>query len=69
MGGIGDKKVVSTGTPGGNDRMRRLLLLMEHQGLDFSPLITYTVSLKESEKGYEIVGEQKDNVIKVAVKP
>jgi threonine dehydrogenase-like Zn-dependent dehydrogenase len=69
MGGIGDKKIVTTEAPGGNDRMRRLLLLMEHQGLDFSPLITHTVSLDEIEKGYEIFGEQKDNVIKVAVKP
>jgi threonine dehydrogenase-like Zn-dependent dehydrogenase len=69
MGGVGDKKIVSTGAPGGNDRMRRLLLLMEHQGLDFSPLITHTVSLEEIERGYEIFGKQKDNAIKVAVKP
>ena len=69
LGGIGDKKIVSTEAPGGNDRMRRLLLMMQHQGIDFSPLVTHTVSLDEIKKGYEIFGEQKDNVIKVAVKP
>jgi threonine dehydrogenase-like Zn-dependent dehydrogenase len=71
MGGIGDKKIVSITSPGGNDRMRRLLLLMEHRGLDFSPLITHTVGLEEDEirKGYEIFGELKSNAIKVAIKP
>ena len=69
LGGIGDKKIVSTEAPGGNDRMRRLLLMMEHRGIDFSPLVTHTVSLDEIKKGYEIFGAQKDNVIKVAVKP
>ncbi len=71
MGGIGDKKIICITAPGGNDRMRRLLLLMEHQDLDFSPLITHTVRLEEEEirKGYEIFGEMKENAIKVAIKP
>ena len=36
--------------------------------VDFSPLITHTVNLREIEKGYEVYGKQKDNVMKVAVK-
>jgi threonine dehydrogenase-like Zn-dependent dehydrogenase len=71
MGGIGDKKIICITSPGGNDRMRRLLLLMEHQGLDFSPLITHTVRLEDEEikRGYEVFGEMKDKAIKVAIKP
>ncbi len=69
MGGIGDKKIVSTEAPGGNDRMRRLLMLMEKQGLDFSSLITHSVALGEIEKGYSIFEKLEDNVIKVAVRP
>ena len=71
MGGIGDKKIIFITSPGGNDRMRRLLLLMEHQGLDFSPLVTHTVRLENEEikRGYDIFGEMKDNAIKVAIKP
>jgi threonine dehydrogenase-like Zn-dependent dehydrogenase len=71
MGGIGDKKIICITSPGGNDRMRRLLLLMQHQGLDFSPLITHTVRLEEDglRRGYEIFGEMKENAIKVAIRP
>lgn len=69
MGGIGDKKIVTTEAPGGNDRMRRLLMMIEHQNLDFSPLITHTFKLEEIEKGYDIFEKQEDNVIKVAIKP
>jgi threonine dehydrogenase-like Zn-dependent dehydrogenase len=71
MGGIGDKKIVSVTAPGGNDRMRRLLLLMEHQKLDFSPLITHTVRLEETEvkRAYDIFCNFKDDAIKVAIRP
>ena len=67
--GIGDHRIVTTLCPGGKERMRRLMELVRHGRLDLTPLLTHRVSLDHIAEGYRIFGEQRDGVLKVAVKP
>ena len=67
--GIADIKVVTTLCPGGKERMRRLLGMVEHGHFDPSPLITHTFPLAEIVAAYELFGSRKDGVMKVAIGP
>jgi threonine dehydrogenase-like Zn-dependent dehydrogenase len=67
--GLGDYRIVTTLCPGGKDRMRRLIEMVSHGRMDLTPLLTHRVSLAEIGEGYRIFGEQRDGVLKVAVKP
>jgi threonine dehydrogenase-like Zn-dependent dehydrogenase len=67
--GIGDKKIVSTLCPGGKERMRRMMELVRTGRLDLGPLITHRFGLDDIEEAYELFGNQRDGVVKVAVTP
>jgi threonine dehydrogenase-like Zn-dependent dehydrogenase len=67
--GIGDKKIVSTLCPGGKERMRKLMELVRGGRLDLSPLITHRFSLDQIEDAYDLFGNQRDDVVKVALTP
>ncbi len=67
--GIGDKQILSTLCPGGKERMHKLMVLVRHGRLDLSPLITHRFSLDEIEDAYDLFGNQKDGVVKVALTP
>lgn len=67
--GIGDKKILTTLCPGGKERMRKLMELVRHRRLDLSPLITHRFSLDQIEEAYELFGNQRDGVVKVALTP
>ena len=67
--GIGDKQIMSTLCPGGKERMRRLMELVRHGRIDLSPLITHHFSLDDIEEAYELFGNQRDDVVKVALSP
>ena len=67
--GIGDKQILSTLCPGGKERMRKLMELVRQRRLDLSPLITHRFSLDEIEEAYELFGNQRDDVVKVALTP
>lgn len=67
--GIGDKQVLSTLCPGGKERMRKLMELVRNGRLDLTPLITHRFSLGEIEAAYELFGNQRDDVVKVAIDP
>jgi threonine dehydrogenase-like Zn-dependent dehydrogenase len=67
--GLGDHRIVTTLCPGGKERMRRLMALVEHGRVDLTPLLTHTVSLDRIVEGYALFGERRDGVLKVAVKP
>lgn len=69
MGGVGDKSIVSTACPGGKDRSRRLLGLVERGRFDLSPLITHRFSLDEIDEAYEVFRSRRERVFKVAVRP
>lgn len=67
--GIGDKRIVTTLCPGGKERMRKLMELVKHGRLDLGPLITHRFSLDQIEEAYEMFGNQRDGVVKVALTP
>ncbi|HEX3229947.1 MAG TPA: zinc-binding dehydrogenase, partial [Pyrinomonadaceae bacterium] len=67
--GIGDHRIVTTLCPGGKERMRRLMEIVRRGRVDLTPLLTHTFSLDEIAAGYELFGERRDGVLKVAIKP
>lgn len=67
--GIGDYRIVTTLCPGGKERMRRLIETVRHGRVDLTPLITHTYPLDRIRDAYELFGERKDGVLKVAIKP
>ena len=67
--GIGDHKIVTTLCPGGKERMRRLMEVVRHGRVDFTPLLTHTFTLDQIGEAYELFGERRDGVMKVAIKP
>jgi len=67
--GLGDHKIVTTLCPGGKERMRRLMELVRHGRLDLRPLLTHTFPLERIVEAYELFGERREGVIKVAVRP
>ena len=67
--GIGDKQILSTLCPGGKERMRKLMEMVRHGRLDLTPLITHRFALDEVEEAYELFGNQRDDVVKVALTP
>lgn len=69
MGGIGDKRIVTTSAPGGKDRARRMLALVESRRFDPSPYVTHTFALDEIETALELFRTKADGVFKVAIKP
>jgi len=67
--GIGDYKIVTTLCPGGKERMRRLMNLVQSGRFDPTPLITHRFSLDNIVEAYEIFAERRDGVLKIAVRP
>ena len=67
--GLGDHRIVTTLCPGGKERMRRLMNMVQSGRFDPKPLLTHTFSLDEIVKGYELFGERRDAVLKVAIRP
>lgn len=67
--GLGDHKIVTTLCPGGKERMRRLIELVERGRIDLRMLLTHHFPLDQIVEAYELFGERRDGVIKVAIKP
>ena len=67
--GLGDHHIVTTLCPGGKERMRRLLSLVQSRRFDPAPLLTHSFALDEIRQGYQLFGERRDGVLKVAIRP
>ena len=67
--GIGDYKIVTTLCPGGKERMRRLISMVESGRFDPTPLITHRYSLENIVEAYDLFGSRRDGVLKVAIRP
>jgi threonine dehydrogenase-like Zn-dependent dehydrogenase len=67
--GLGDQKIVTTLCPGGKERMRRLMAMIEHRRVDLSPLVTHRFSLDDIDAAFELFSHQRDGVMKVAIQP
>jgi threonine dehydrogenase-like Zn-dependent dehydrogenase len=67
--GLGDNKIITSLCPGGKERMRRLMNVVAAERIDLKPLITHHYSLDQIEDAYELFANQRDGVLKVAIKP
>jgi threonine dehydrogenase-like Zn-dependent dehydrogenase len=67
--GIGDHRIVTTLCPGGKERMRRLMEVVRSRRVDLTPMLTHTFPLGKIVEAYELFGERRDGVLKVAIKP
>jgi threonine dehydrogenase-like Zn-dependent dehydrogenase len=66
--GIGDYKIVTTLCPGGKERMRRLMAIVQTKRFDPTPLLTHRFSLDQIVDAYELFGSRRDGVLKVAIR-
>jgi Threonine dehydrogenase and related Zn-dependent dehydrogenases len=67
--GIGDYKIVTTLCPGGKERMRRLMLMVQANRFDPLPLLTHRFTLDQIVEAYDVFGSRRDGCLKVAIKP
>ena len=67
--GLGDQKIVTTLCPGGKERMRRLMAMIEHRRVDLKPLVTHHFALDDILDAYELFSHQRNGVLKVALHP
>jgi alcohol dehydrogenase len=67
--GIGDYKIVTTLCPGGKERMRRLMAMVQSKRFDPTPLLTHNFSLDQIVEAYDLFGSRRDGVLKVAIRP
>jgi threonine dehydrogenase-like Zn-dependent dehydrogenase len=66
--GLGDQTIVTTLCPGGKERMRRLIRLVECHRIDLRPLLTHLYEFEDISKAYELFGSREGNVLKVAIR-
>lgn len=67
--GLADQKIVTTLCPGGHERMRRLMAMIENRRVDLSPLVTHHFALDQIEEAFDLFSNQRDKVLKVALYP
>ena len=67
--GLGDQKIVTTLCPGGKERMRRLMAMIENHRVDLSPLVTHKFALANIEEAFDLFSHQRNGVLKVALYP
>ena len=67
--GLGDHRIITTLCPGGKERMRRLMSVIQAGRLDLGPMVTHRFRLEEIEQAYELFSHQRDGVLKVAITP
>jgi threonine dehydrogenase-like Zn-dependent dehydrogenase len=67
--GLGDNKIVTTLCPGGKERMRRLMSVIESGRVDLRPMVTHRYKLDNIEAAYDLFAHQRDGVLKVAITP
>jgi alcohol dehydrogenase len=67
--GLGDHTIITTLCPGGKERMRRLMNVVEAGRFSPRSLLTHHFRLDEIEAAYELFAHQRDGVLKVAIRP
>jgi alcohol dehydrogenase len=66
--GLGDQTIVTTLCPGGKERMRRLMRLVETRRIDLRPLLTHTFDLKDILEAYSLFESRQQGVLKIAIR-
>ena len=67
--GLGDHRIVTALCPGGKERMRRLMNVLESGRVDLSHMVTHEYRLDDIVNAYDLFANQRDGVLKVAIKP
>ncbi|MCU6619308.1 NAD(P)-dependent alcohol dehydrogenase [Achromobacter mucicolens] len=67
--GLGDHKINTALCPGGKERMRRLMNVLQSGRLDLAKMVTHRFALDQIEDAYDLFANQRDNVLKVAIRP
>src|SRR5438067_1437243 len=67
--GLGEYKIVTTLCPGGKERMRRLMSMVQTKRFDPTPLLTHSFKVDQIVEAYELFGSRRDGVLKVAIRP
>jgi alcohol dehydrogenase len=67
--GLGDHRIVATLCPGGKERMRRLMSVVAAKRFPFRELVTHSFKLDQIEEAYDLFANQRDGVMKVAIRP
>ena len=67
--GLGDQHIVTTLCPGGKERMRRLMSMVQNDRIDLTPLVTHRFTLDQLPEAFELFSRQADGVMKVAIHP
>jgi len=67
--GLGDNRIVTSLCPGGKDRMRRLMSVIQSGRVDLSAMVTHRFKLDQIEEAYELFANQRDGVLKIAITP
>jgi len=67
--GLGEHTIVTSLCPGGKERMRRLMSVIQAGRVDLSAMVTHRFKLDDIEAAYELFSHQRDGVLKVAITP
>lgn len=65
--GLGEKTIRTALCPGGKERMRRMMDVVRSGRVDLKGLVTHRYNLDDIEDAYELFGNQRDGVLKVAI--
>ncbi|WP_397570007.1 NAD(P)-dependent alcohol dehydrogenase [Schlesneria sp. T3-172] len=65
--GLGDHSIITSLCPGGKERMRRLMNVVESGRADLRPFVTHRFKLDQIEEAYDLFVNQRDGVIKIAI--
>src|SRR6266508_4946177 len=67
--GLGDYKIVTTLCPGGKERMRRLMSMVQSKRFDPTPLLTHSFRLDQIVEAYDLFGSRREGCLKVVIRP
>jgi threonine dehydrogenase-like Zn-dependent dehydrogenase len=66
--GLADQTIITTLCPGGKERMRRLMRLVETKRMNLRPLLTHTFDLENILDAYKLFESRQQDVLKVAIR-
>lgn len=66
--GLGDQTITTTLCPGGKERMRRLMSLVQAHRINLRPLLTHTFTLDNIAQAYELFESRREGVLKVGIR-
>ena len=66
--GLADQTIVTTLCPGGKERMRRLMRLVETKRINLRPLLTHTFDLENILNAYKLFESREHGVLKIGIR-